>query len=106
MVKILLAAAVLLGSVTGCSVAGTTKGGTEHVGMAVTRSPVPLRATLAWIRAACGGFRDLRHFCPVAAPAGSQSGVTLSMAVGTPRYPLNLLQVEQGGEYFGSQRRN
>jgi hypothetical protein len=28
------------------------------------------------------------------------------MAVGTARYPLNLLQVESGGEYFGNQRRN
>jgi hypothetical protein len=106
MAKILLTATVLLGSVTGCSVTGTTNGGTEHVGMAVTRSPVPLRATSSWIRAACGGFPDLRHFCPFAAPAGSESGVTLSMAIGTRRSPLNLLQIEQGGEYFGSQRRN
>lgn len=106
MAKILLTATVLLGFVTSCSLTGTTNGGTEHVGIAVTHSPVPLRATSSWIRAACGGFRDLRHFCPLAAPAGSESGVTLSMAVGTPRYPLNLLQVEQGGEYFGSQRRN
>jgi hypothetical protein len=28
------------------------------------------------------------------------------MAVATPRYPLNLLQVETGGEYFGDQRLN
>jgi hypothetical protein len=28
------------------------------------------------------------------------------MAIGTRRYPLNLLQVEQGGEYFGNQRHN
>jgi len=102
----ILAATVLLGSVTGCSVNGSTNGRTEHVGMAVTRSPVPLRATSSWIRAACGGFADLRHFCPRAAPAGRGSGVTLSMAIGTRRYPLNLLQVEQGGEYFGNQRHN
>ena len=62
MAKILLAATVLLGCVTGCSVTGTTNGGTQHVRMEVTRSPVPLRATSSWIRAACGGFRDLRHF--------------------------------------------
>src|SRR5919201_2813522 len=104
MARILLAATLLLGSVVGCSVTGATNRAAEHVGTAVTRSPVPLRATSSWIRAACGGFRDLRAFCPVAVPAGSQSGVTLSMAVGTPHYPLNLLQVEQGGEYVGSQR--
>src|ERR687887_31016 len=98
MVKILLAAAVLLGSVTGCSVAGTTKGGTEHVGMAVTRSPVPLRATSSWIRAACGGFRDLRHFCPFAAATGGGSGITLSMAIGTRRFPLNLPKGRRAGD--------
>jgi hypothetical protein len=67
--------------------------------------PVPLQSTPGWIRSACGGFAELRHFCPTAAPARS-GGVTLSMAVATPRYPLNLLQVESGGEFFGDQRLN
>jgi hypothetical protein len=106
MARVLLASAALLGLMTGCSLTGRTGRGSEHPSVVATRSPVPLQATQAWVRAACGGFPDLRHLCPFAAPAARGTGVTLSMALGTARYPLNLLQVESGGEYFGNQRRN
>ena len=100
-----LACAAFLSLATGCSLTSGSGQDTERTGRTVTHSPVPLQATPSWIRSACGGFAELRHFCPVAAPTGSD-GVALSMAVATPRYPLNLLQVESGGEYFGDQRLN
>jgi hypothetical protein len=100
-----LACAAFLSLTAGCSLSSNSGNGTGHIRAKVTRSPVPLQSTPTWIRSACGGFAELRHFCPAAAPAGGR-GVSLSMAVGTPRYPLNLLQVESGGEYFGDQRLN
>jgi hypothetical protein len=106
MARALLACAALLSLATGCALTSCSRHGTEHTDSTATRSPVALRATPSWIRSACGGFAELRHFCPAAAPAGASDSVTLSMAVGTPRYPLSLLQVESGGEYFGDQRRN
>jgi hypothetical protein len=90
----------------GCSLTSSSEDGTEQTARTVTRSPVPLQATPTWIRSACGGFAELRHFCPAAAPAAGGEGVSLSMAVATTRYPLNLLQVESGGEYSGAQRLN
>jgi hypothetical protein len=106
MARVLLAGAFLLGFMTGCLDTRRTGSGTAHALVVATRSPVPVQATPVWVRAACGGFADLRHLCPFAAPAARGPGVTLSMAIGTARYPLNLLQVETGGEYFGNQRRN
>jgi hypothetical protein len=102
----MLACAAFLSLVAGCSLSSSSGNGTGHISGKGTRSPVPLQSTPTWIRSACGGFPELRHFCPAAAPAGGGGGVSLSMAVATPRYPLNLLQVESGGEYFGDQRLN
>jgi hypothetical protein len=60
----------------------------------------------AWIRQACGGVSEsVRAFCPTVVPAGPR-GLTLSLVRATRRYPLNLLQLEAGGEYFGDERRN
>src|SRR5262249_27850267 len=71
-----------------------------------TSAPVPLRATPPWVRDACGGLpAPLRSSCPSALPAGP-SAMTLTIIRATHRYPVNLLQVEAGGEYFGNQRRN
>jgi hypothetical protein len=90
----------------GCSLTSSSEDGTEQTARTVTSSPVHLQATPTWIRSACGGFAELRHFCPAAAPAAGGEDVSLSMAVETPRYPLNLLEVESGGEYSGAQRLN
>jgi hypothetical protein len=69
-------------------------------------SPVALRPLTAWIREACGGLpRSIRDYCPTVVPAGPR-GLTLSLLRATRRYPVNLLQLEAGGEYFGNQRRN
>jgi len=104
--RAVLACAAFLSLMTGCSLTSSSGDGTERTTRTLTLSPVPLQATPTWIRSACGGFAELRHFCPAAAPAAGGEGVSLSMAVETPRYPLNVLQVESGGEYFGDQRLN
>src|SRR5919201_1838357 len=71
-----------------------------------TTSPVRLRPLAAWIREACGGLPEsIRLSCPTVVPVGPR-GVTLGPATATRRYPLNLLQLEAGGEYFGDERRN
>jgi hypothetical protein len=71
-----------------------------------TTAPVRLLPTPQWVRQACGGFREsIRSFCPGMVPAGPR-GLTLSVALAAPRYPINLLQLEAGGEYFGNERLN
>jgi hypothetical protein len=104
--RAVLACAAFLSLMAGCSLTSSSGDGTARTTRTLTRSALSLQATPTWIRSACGGFAELRHFCPAAAPAASRDGVTLSMAVETPRYPLNLLQVESGGEYSGAQRLN
>jgi len=106
MARTVLACAVLLSLVTGCSCTSHSSNRSDQTASKeIASSPVPLQATPAWIRSACGGFAELRGFCPAVMPRGG-NGVALSMAVATPRYPLDLIQVESGGEYFGDQRRN
>jgi hypothetical protein len=104
-VPAVLSGAVLLCLVTGCSGSSHEPGGAQQARAAVAPSPVPLHATPSWIRSVCGGFTELRHFCPGATPTPAR-GVAVSMALGTPQYPLNQLRVEYGGESSGDQRQN
>jgi hypothetical protein len=72
-----------------------------------TSAPVPLRSTPSWVRAACGGFpASIRAYCPTVFPASSGGGLTMSVVMASPREPLNLLQLEAGGERAGDQRLN
>jgi hypothetical protein len=102
--RAVLVCAAFLTLMTGCSCTSDSRNA-GRTSSTETRSPVSLQATPPWIRSVCGGFLELRRFCPAATPAGG-NGVTLSMAVATPGYPLNLIQVESGGEYFGDERLN
>src|ERR671933_1501872 len=104
-VRGVVACTAILILASGCSLTSRSGHGTLRTSRKTTRSPVRLQPTPTWIRAACGGFAELRHFCPALAPTGGDAK-SLSMAVATPTYPLNLLQVESGGEYFGDQRLN
>jgi len=103
--RAVLVPAVLLCFLTGCSGSSHEPRGAQEAGAADASSPVPLHATPAWIRSACGGFTELRRFCPAATPVPVR-GASLSMSLGTPSYPFNLVHVEHGGEYFGDQRHN
>jgi hypothetical protein len=89
-----------------CAVGVALLGGCGGTAGAPAGSPVRLHAIPAWIRQACAGLPEsIRDFCPTAVPVGPR-GLTLSLARATRRYPLNLFQLEAGGEYFGNQRRN
>lgn len=89
-----------------CGLALVLLAGCSGSRAAPTSEPIRFRATPPWIREACGSFpASFRSFCPSAVPAGPRA-LTLSMVLATPRYPVNLLQLEAGGEFFGDQRRN
>jgi hypothetical protein len=95
---VVLASGCALGSAG--TIAGSGRGTTTLV-----RSPVPLRPTPAWVRAACGGLPTRTH-CPAAIPVSAGRGLTLSVYLRSGRAPFGLLQLEAGGERAGDEHRN
>jgi hypothetical protein len=76
-------------------------------GPELSKEPIQLRPTPAWVKDACGGFpASNRRFCPASIPVAGKGELTMSLVFAKRTNRVNLMQLQAGQESFGDERRN